>query len=55
MSLLAFSPYAAIYAAVVAASCLELKDRAYGDGWDRTDRTLTVIDGAAAALILLAL
>lgn len=55
VGLFAFSPYAAIYAAAVAASCLELKDRAYGNDWDWTDWTLTVIGGAAAALILLAL
>lgn len=31
---LAGSFYAAIYAAAVAASCLELKDRLYGNLWD---------------------
>lgn len=34
---LAGSFYAAIYAAAVAASCLELKDRLYGNLWDWTD------------------
>lgn len=47
---LAFSPYAAIYSAAVAASCLELKDRSYGNDWDWTDWTLTVIGGAVASL-----
>lgn len=55
VSLLAFSPYAAIYAAMVAASCLELKDHLYGNKWDWTDWTLTVIGGAVASLVWLIL
>lgn len=39
---LAGSFYAAIYAAAVAASCLELKDRLTGNLWDWTDWLCTV-------------
>lgn len=42
---LAGSFYAAIYAAAVAASCLELKDRLYGNLWDWTDWLCTVLGG----------
>ena len=48
---LAGSFYAAIYAAAVAASCLELKDRLYGNLWDWTDWLCTVLGGSIAALM----
>lgn len=48
---LAGSFYAAIYAAAVAASCLELKDRLYGNLWDWTDWLCTVLSGIIAALM----
>lgn len=44
---------AGIYAAVVAATCLELKDRLYGNKFDLTDWLLTVAGGALAAVIWL--
>ena len=49
----ALTPYAALYAAAIAASSLELKDKLWGGRWDWTDWTLTVTGGAIAALIFL--
>ena len=46
VSWLTASPYAGIYAAVVAATCLELKDRLYGNKFNLTDWLLTVVGGA---------
>lgn len=43
--------YAAIYAAAVAASCLELKDRLYGNLWDWLDWLCTLLGGSIAALV----
>lgn len=40
-----------IYAAAVAASCLELKDRLNGNLWDWTDWLCTVLGGSIAALL----
>ncbi len=48
---LADSLYAAIYAAIVAASCLELKDRLYSNPWDWTDWLCTIIGGCIAAAL----
>ena len=49
---LAGSLYAAIYAAAVAASCLELKDRLYGNSWDWIDWLCTLLGGIVAAIVL---
>lgn len=49
IGIFAFSPHGALYAAGVAASCLELKDRLWGGRWDWVDRSMTAIGGAAAA------
>lgn len=51
----ALGAWTALYAAIVAASCLELKDRLHGCRWDRTDWTLTVIGGGIASLLWLIL
>lgn len=48
---LAGSFYAALYAAAVAASCLELKDRLYGNRWDWTDWLCTLLGGLLAAIV----
>ena len=48
---LAGSCYAAIYAAAVAASCHELKDRQNGNLWDWTDWLCTILGGIIAALL----
>ena len=53
VGLCALSPWAAIYSAIIAASCLELKDRLYGNKFDLTDWLLTVAGGALAAVIWL--
>lgn len=53
VAILAASPYVGIYAAVVAATCLELKDRLYGNQFDLTEWLLTVVGGTIAALIWL--
>lgn len=49
---LAGSLYAAIYATAVAASCLELKDRLYGNSWDWIDWLCTLLGGIVAAIVL---
>lgn len=49
----AASPYAAAYSAIVAASCLELKDYLYGNKFDFIDWALTFAGGAMAALVWL--
>ena len=53
VAILAAPPYAGIYAAVVAATCLELKDRLYGNQFDLTEWLLTVVGGTIAAVIWL--
>ena len=52
VALLALSVYSAIYAAVVAASCLEYKDKASGNVWDWADWACTVGGGAIVAVII---
>ncbi len=49
VGLCALSPWTAAYSTVIAASCLELKDRLYGNKWDWTDWACTVVGGAVAA------
>lgn len=49
---LAGSFYAAIYAAIVAASCLELKERLYGNPWDWIDWLCTFLGGLYAAYLV---
>lgn len=51
VGLFGFSAFNAVYAAIVAASCLECKDRLYGNKWDWTDWTLTVTGGVLASLL----
>ena len=53
VAILAASPYAAIYSAVVAATCLELKGRLYGNKFDSISWLLNVGGGALASLIWL--
>ena len=48
---LAGSFYAAVYVAVIAASCLELKDRLYGNSWDWLDWLSTLLGGITAAIV----
>ena len=51
VGLCAYSAFGAVYSTVVAASCLELKDKLNGNPWDWIDWLLTVGGGAAAAAI----
>ena len=53
VGLCAMCAWTAAYAALVAASALELKDRLYGQKWDWADWTLTVVGGCASALFWL--
>jgi hypothetical protein len=53
VGLLALTPWTAIYAAAVAASCLELKDKLKGCYWDWLDWILTVVGGGIAAIFWL--
>lgn len=55
VGLLACSPWAALYSAVVAATCLEIKDKMYSNFYDWTDWSLSVGGGVFAALIWLIL
>lgn len=52
VGLFGISPWTAMYASIVAASCLELKDKLRGGLWDWIDWGCTVIGGALAALTL---
>lgn len=51
VGLCAMSPWAAIYSAIAAASCLELKDKLHGSSWDWTDWICTVFGGLVAMFI----
>jgi hypothetical protein len=55
VGLLACSPWAALYSAVVAATCLEIKDKMYSNFYDWTEWALSVGGGVFAALIWLIL
>ena len=53
LGLCAMGAWTAAYAALVAASALELKDWLYGQKWDWTDWALTLVGGCASALFWL--
>ncbi len=53
VGLCALSPWTAVYSAVVAASCLELKDRLHGCPWDWIDWLCTAFGGVIAMFIWL--
>ena len=53
IGLFALGAVPAIYASVVGASCLELKDKLHGCYWDWVDWILTVAGGAIAAVFWL--
>ena len=50
VGLCALSPWSAIYSAIIAASCLELKDKLHGCPWDWIDWACTVFGGFIAML-----
>lgn len=51
VGLCALSPWSAIYSAIIAASCLELKDKLHGCPWDWIDWACTVLGGFIAMTI----
>lgn len=51
MGLFALTPWAAIYSAVVAASCLELKDKLKGFYRDWFDWLMTIVGGGSRAFV----
>ena len=53
VGLCALSPWAAIYSAIIAASCLELKDKLHGCPWDWIDWACTGLGGFIAMLFWL--
>lgn len=53
VGLFAFDCWTALYAAVIAASCLEFKDSEYGNQWDWTDWLLTIGGALPPALFWL--
>lgn len=53
VGLFALGAIPAIYASIVAASCLELKDKLHGCYWDWVDWILTIAGGAVAAVFWL--
>lgn len=53
VGLFALSPFGALYASSVAASCLELKDVLHGCRWDWTDWLLTLAGGGFSAMLWL--
>lgn len=50
VGLCALSPWSAIYSAIIAASCLELKDKLHGCPWDWIDWACTVFGSFIAML-----
>lgn len=50
---LAGNSWAAIYATLVAASCLELKDRLYGNSWDWVDWACTLAGAIPPCIVYL--
>lgn len=53
VALFAFGAIQAVYASIVAASCLEFKDRLWGGKWDWIDWAFTVFGGVVASIIYL--
>ena len=51
VGLCALDLWTSIYATIVAASCLELKDKLYGNKWDWVDWALTLVGGYVASII----
>lgn len=50
VGVMGFSVYGALFSSAVAATCLELKDRMYGNKFDITDWLCTFAGGVFAAL-----
>lgn len=44
------NPWTSFYAGIIAASCLEFKDAAYGNKWDWTDWAMTIASALVASI-----
>ena len=44
------NPWTSFYAGIIAASCLEFKDAAYGNKWDWTDWAMTIAGALVASI-----
>ena len=44
------NPWTSFYASIIAASCLEFKDAAYGNKWDWTDWAMTIAGALVASI-----
>lgn len=53
VGVLACGAFPALYSAIVAGSCLELKDKLHGGPWDWVDWLMTVAGGTVTALLYL--
>ena len=53
VGLFACGSFPALYASIVAASCLELKDKLHGAYWDWIDWGITVLGGFIASIVWL--
>lgn len=51
VGIVALNPWTAIYSSLIAASCLELKDKLKGCYWDWVDWLMTIIDGLISTII----
>ncbi len=55
IGLCAFGAWNAFYAALIAASCLELKDKLWGGDWDWKDWIMTVAGSILSAILWLSI
>lgn len=55
VGLFACGAYPALFSAIIAGSCLELKDKLHGCPWDWIDWLMTVAGGTVAAILWLML
>lgn len=51
VGIVALNPWTAIYSSLIAASCLELKDKLKGCYWDWVDWLMTIIGGLISTII----
>ena len=55
IALITFNPIYALYSSILAASCLEFKDKQWGGEWDWQDWIITVVGGVLAMVLLIIL
>lgn len=51
VGIVALNPWTAMYSSLIAASCLELKDKLKGCYWDWVDWLMTIIGGLISTII----